>query len=151
MSRQTVLAFPFRSSAGGRRLEVQKLPLVSKPNMLSRSAVYSYTSRIMPKFQPSRFRRWPARPLRLSSLIEFNPVFCRDTMSPAIQPELSATKNFYHHAQADWMLPRSPSSSTFVMLSKGMPIFVNQAATASLAGASIMQTALPSARLAKLR
>ena len=30
------------------------------------------------------------------------------------------------------MLPRSPSSSTFVMLSNGMPIFVNQAATASL-------------------
>src|SRR5437879_2833587 len=49
------------------------------------------------------------------------------------------------------MLPRSPSSSTFVMLSKGMPIFLNQAAIASLLEASITQTALPSARLAKLR
>src|SRR5215472_6667591 len=49
------------------------------------------------------------------------------------------------------MLPRSPSSSTLVMLSKGIRIFTNQAATASLVGASITQTALPSARLAKLR
>src|SRR5437762_8517450 len=49
------------------------------------------------------------------------------------------------------MLPRSPSSSTLVMVSKGMPTLVNQAATASLLGASITQRALPSARLAKLR
>src|SRR6476620_10516871 len=53
--------------------------------------------------------------------------------------------------QASLTVPRSPSSSTGVMLSQGTFIFLNQAARDSLSGASITHMILPSARLQKLR
>ncbi|HKS38172.1 MAG TPA: hypothetical protein VJW76_13325 [Verrucomicrobiae bacterium] len=47
------LFFAILLLSGCTTVEVQEQRLVSKPNMLfSRSAVYSYSSRIMPQLQP---------------------------------------------------------------------------------------------------
>src|SRR5262245_8589228 len=54
-------------------------------------------------------------------------------------------------SQAFLTVPQSPSSSTGVIPSHGMFIFVNQDANASLSGASMTQKILPSARFRKLR